>query len=76
VAISLVPEPPNGWPRAIAPPRGSLPDTANAWNLARGRRPSSAAFASLMISAAEAPSVSGEELPAVTCQVISGKRSA
>ena len=55
---------------------GSLPDTAKAWNRARGRRPSSAAFSSLMISAAEAPSVSGEELPGVTCQLISGKRSA
>src|SRR6266567_4732147 len=33
---------------------GSLPDTAKVWNLARGRRPSSAAFSSLMISAGEA----------------------
>ena len=35
---------------------------------ARGRRPSSAAFSSLMISAADAPSVSGEELPAVSAR--------
>src|SRR3546814_14105432 len=55
---------------------GSLPLTENVWNRARGVRPSSTAFSSLMISAAEAPSVSGEELPGVIFQSISGKRAA
>ncbi len=45
---------------------GSLPTTAEATNRARGRSPSCAARSSLMMSTAEAPSVSGDELPAVT----------
>ena len=44
---------------------GSAPATANAWKRARGLRPSSLAFSSLMMSTAEAPSVICEELPAV-----------
>ena len=55
---------------------GSSPTTANAWNRARGVSPSSIAFSSLMISAAEAPSVSGEELPGVIRQSRSGNRAA
>ena len=51
---------------------GSLPATANLWNRARGASPSALAFSSLMMSAADAPSVSGEELPGVIDQVISG----
>ena len=54
---------------------GSSEATANAWKRARGVRPSCAARSSLMISRAAAPSVSCEELPAVICQSISGKRS-
>jgi hypothetical protein len=53
---------------------GSLPVTANEWNRARGRRPSAAAFSSLMMSTADAPSVSGDELPGVIDQAISGNR--
>ena len=55
---------------------GSSPVTAKAWNRARGRNPRAAARSALMMSTAEAPSVSGEELPGVMCQPISGKRSA
>jgi hypothetical protein len=55
---------------------GSEPVTAKAWNRARGVRPRAPAFSSLMISAADAPSVSGEELPAVIDQAISGYFSA
>ena len=45
---------------------GSTPARAKVWNVARGVRPSSAAFSSLMISTAEAPSVICELLAAVT----------
>ena len=45
---------------------GSTPARAKVWKRARGVRPSSLAFSSLMISTAEAPSVICEELPAVT----------
>ena len=55
---------------------GSSPTTANAWNRARGVSPSSTAFSSLMMSTAEAPSVSGDELPGVMRQSSSGKRAA
>ncbi len=55
---------------------GSEPVTAKAWNRARGRRPSRSAARALTIRVAEAASVSGEELPGVMCQPISGKRAA
>ena len=45
---------------------GSTPARAKVWKRARGVRPSSSAFSSLMISTAEAPSVICELLPAVT----------
>src|SRR5438105_305404 len=45
---------------------GSTPARAKVWNRARGLKPSSAAFSSLMISRAAAPSLIWEELPAVT----------
>ena len=45
---------------------GSTPASAKVWNRARGVRPSSAAFSADMISAADAPSVICELLPAVT----------
>jgi hypothetical protein len=45
---------------------GSTPARAMAWKRARGRRPSWLAFSSLMIRAAEAPSVIWLLLPAVT----------
>ena len=44
---------------------GSTPASANVWKRARGFRPSSFAFSSLMISTAAAPSVICDELPAV-----------
>ena len=55
---------------------GSSPTTANEWNRARGVSPSSAAFSSLMISTADAASVSGDELPGVMRQSSSGNRAA
>ncbi len=55
---------------------GSEPTTTLLTNRARGVRPSFDAISSLMIRAAEAPSVSGEELPGVIFQSISGKRPA
>ena len=45
---------------------GSTPARAKVWNRACGRRPSSLAFSSLMMSTADAPSVICELLPAVT----------
>ena len=45
---------------------GSTPARAKAWKRARGVRPRAAAFSSLMMSTAEAPSVICDELPAVT----------
>jgi hypothetical protein len=54
---------------------GSSPTTANEWNRARARSPSFDASSSLMMSAAEAPSVSGDELPAVTDHSSSGNRA-
>ena len=45
---------------------GSTPARAKVWKRARGVRPSSLAFSSLMISAADAPSQICELLPAVT----------
>jgi hypothetical protein len=53
---------------------GSLPVTEKVWKRARGLSPSCCAFSSLMISAADAPSVRGEELPGVMHQSISGNR--
>ena len=44
---------------------GSTPARAKAWKRARGVRPRAAAFSSLMMRTAEAPSVICEELPAV-----------
>ena len=44
---------------------GSTPASANVWKRARGVRPSSFAFSSLMISTAAAPSVICDELAAV-----------
>ena len=44
---------------------GSTPASANVWKRARGVRPSSFAFSSLMMSTAAAPSVICDELPAV-----------
>lgn len=61
---------------AVSMKIGSSPARENAWKRARGVRPSLAAMVSLMINAPEAPSVNGEELPGVMCQLISGKRSA
>ncbi len=55
---------------------GSSPITENAWKRACGRTPSSSARSADMISAAAAPSVTGEEFPAVMSQVSSGKRAA
>ena len=51
---------------------GSEPAMANACTRARGVRPRAAARSSLMISAADAPSVSGEALPGVITHPISG----
>ena len=45
---------------------GSLPNVAAVMIRARGVRPSSLAFVSLISSTAAAPSLSGQELPAVT----------
>ena len=45
---------------------GSLPHVAAVMMRARGLRPSSLAFVSLMMSVAAAPSFSGQALPAVT----------
>ena len=45
---------------------GSTPASANVWNRARGVRPSSLAFSSLMISSAAEPSVICDEFAAVT----------
>ncbi len=45
---------------------GSLPQVAAVMMRARGVRPSSLALVSLMTSTAAAPSLSGQELPAVT----------
>ena len=53
---------------AVSMKIGSSPQTAKEWNRARGASPSSSAFSADMISAAEAPSVSGEELPGVILQ--------
>jgi hypothetical protein len=47
--------------------------TEKAWNRARGRSPHDAAARTLMISTADAPSVSGEEFPGVILQSIAGK---
>jgi len=44
---------------------GSVPATAKEWKRARGRSPSSLAFSGVMTSAAEAPSLICELLPAV-----------
>lgn len=55
---------------------GSPPASAKLWNRARGRKPSAAATDSSMISTADAPSVSGEELPAVILHSICGNRAA
>ena len=51
---------------AVSISRGSAPARAKSTKRARGVRPSAAAFSSLMISSAAAPSVICEELPAVT----------
>ena len=61
---------------AVSMNTGSSPATANEWNRARGVSPSFDAISSLMISAAEAPSVSGDELPGVMCHCASGNRAA
>ena len=45
---------------------GDRPDTPVATMRASGVRPSRCAFASLMITTAAAPSLSGQQLPAVT----------
>ena len=55
---------------------GSLPTTENERNRARGSSPSCSAASALMMRAADAPSVSGDELPGVMRQSSSGNRSA
>ena len=55
---------------------GSSPTTENEVKRARGVRPNAFAFSADMMSAAEAPSVSGDELPGVIAHVICGNRSA
>ena len=52
---------------AVSMKTGSSPATAHEWNRARGIRPGFDAISSLMISAADAPSVRGDELPGVMC---------
>ena len=51
---------------AVSIRRGSAPARAKSTKRARGVSPSAAAFSSLMISTADAPSVICDELPAVT----------
>ena len=55
---------------------GSLPVTVIVCTRARGVKPRARARSALMMSAAEAPSVSGEELPGVMSHPMSGNRRA
>ncbi len=61
---------------AVSMKIGSSPATEKEWKRARGVSPSFDAISSLMISAADAPSVSGDELPGVIDHCASGKRCA
>ena len=61
---------------AVSISSGSSPRTSKATKRARGTRPRSLAVFSLVISSTAAPSVIWEEFPAVTLQLISGKRAA
>ncbi len=61
---------------AVSMSSGSAPTTEKPAKRARGRRASCRARRSLRTRTADAPSVSGEELPGVMRQSISGKRAA